>query len=102
MDPGESAEGRGEVAIGPRVIGGPTRAAFRPIEVAVAAVAAVTAPMNAWHGRIHQPGEGPLGFFLVIGRKREVLIFAARVFPEWTLEGEERGEQTGASQQQPC
>ena len=47
VDPGEAAEGRGEVAIGARVVGGPTGAALRPIEIAVAAVATVTAAAAA-------------------------------------------------------
>src|SRR5438034_21996 len=80
VDAGEAPESGGEMAVGARIIGGPTGTPLGPIVFAEAAVAAAVAPaMYAGHWRVHQPGEGPLGFFLVIRGKREVLIFPARV-----------------------
>lgn len=73
-----------DVTVGAGIIGGPAGAALL-IAASVAAVAAA-AEASAVQGSavlgVHQAGEGPFGFFLVIGRERKIFVFAAGIFAE--------------------
>src|SRR5579864_6101654 len=72
MYAGQPSHGEGDVAIGGGVIGGPTGAALLPVASITHAV--------AWAGRgavivgVHQAGENPLGFLLIIGGNRDVVL----------------------------
>src|SRR5581483_7178153 len=82
MNPRQSAQCDRNVAIGGRVIRGPTRPAMLPIS----APKPTKAPVQERTGvrRIHQPREDPFGRHLVIGRHRDVIltrILAPRPLP---------------------
>ena len=93
MHPRQAPQRLREMAVRPRIIGGPTGAPLRPIpggeaaaEPAEAAEAsAASAPVHAVHRRVHQAGVGPLGFLLPVLGNREVAVLRTRVFPERPL-----------------
>lgn len=94
MEAGEAAEGLGEVAVGARVVLGPTGAAEFPIEDgAVAAGIAAEAGFGVLG--VHEAGEDPLGLLAKVGREFDVVVrFEGGVDAERTLlEGEQTGKE---------
>src|SRR5439155_11743291 len=90
MNASEAAQRLGKVTVGARIVLCPTRVAFPPIENAAIA-AGVAAEAGFGMLRIHEPPEGPLGFFVKIGRKRNRVVgFHAGVNAERPLPGVER------------
>src|ERR1035437_4464607 len=87
VDTGQAPHGLGEVAVGPRIVRGPTGIPLRP----VAAVASPPEAPASVHGRrIHQARERPLGLVLVIARQRKIVILVSGVLPERPLRHQRR------------
>ena len=75
----EAADGLDQVTVRAGVIHGPVGGALlpAPVELYAAVIRA--------HGRIHQAGEDPLGFFLVVRGQRKLLVLHAGIFAEGLL-----------------
>src|ERR1035438_6870679 len=71
--------------VGARIVLGPTGEAGVP-------VCAVARKTRAGARRIHQTCKGPLSFFLVVGREREVVVLDAGIFAERPLDSVDRGK----------
>src|SRR6185437_1748344 len=87
VNSGEPPDSQGKVPVRGRKVLRPQRNARVPVEVAVLIPVERT-------GRKHQARERPLGFFLIIGRKRDFAeaVLDAGKFTERPLKGEKRGQ----------
>src|SRR3954452_15630503 len=70
-----------KVPVRARIIGRPAGRSFFPVRAAPKATTKTT-PVSALRRRIHQARELPFSFFLIIGRKRKVFVFAAGILTE--------------------
>jgi len=85
VDPGQPADGLGEVPVRAWVVNGPIGGAFGPV------IAIVEAP--AVPG-VHEPGEDPFRLFIPVGRQGEIVVLHAGKLAEGALKGAQRtGEQ---------
>jgi len=89
VDAGESPECGGDVPVGSAVIRGPARATVFPVAAAKAAARTTTID-DSGVGGIHEAGEDPLGFFLIIGRDGSVVL--AGIFAPGHLHGKGAAE----------
>ena len=89
VDAGEAAHALHKLAVGLRVIGGPTADLAKDTGVPA--------------GRVHEAGEGPFGLFIGIGGHRNVVVFHCGKLAESGLEGEQgrhrNGHKTTADEQ---
>src|SRR5438874_2250973 len=95
MDAGQPAQRLREVPVGAGVVDGPVGSALGP--VAAVTITITAAASERW---IHQPREHPLGFFLIVGRQREVFILRARILAERALEGVNSAQQQKSTTEQ--
>ena len=97
----QAAQSRGEMAVGARVIRGPedAAAALGPIHVEAEAAESVVGEVGCVG--VHQAGESPFGFFLVVRRDRIVVVFGAWIFAPGMLEGGHHPQRTYSGQQEP-
>ncbi len=89
LEASEAAKRESEMAVRARIIVGPGAAALPPVK---AVEESEDAPVAL---RVHHSGEDELGFILVIGRQREIVVLLAFVFAERHLE---RAQDTGGGE----
>src|SRR5437660_11015282 len=89
----EPAQRYREVPVASRIIHRPENSAAALPPIAAAEAPAPSEPSAECRVGIHQPREGPFGFFLIIRRDWEIVVFKRRILAPHRLRGQQYGKQ---------